>query len=49
MIYKMRINKRIRNIRVYKMLKRSGKRPNLITLLFMKAMAGRGKDEGVQV
>jgi hypothetical protein len=38
MIYKIQINKRVRNIMVYETVRKSGARQNIITKLFMKAI-----------
>lgn len=45
MIYKVRVNKRIRNIKVYNVLKRKGEKPNFLTTLFMKLFLGNKKEE----
>ena len=44
MIYKVRINKRIKNIRVYAILKKTTGNVNAMTKLFMKIFE-RGKKE----
>ena len=38
MIYKIRINRKVKNIKVYKILKKTGEKPNIITMLFMKML-----------
>jgi hypothetical protein len=46
MRYNIRVNKRIRDVRVYKVLKKTEGNANLLTKLFIKVFAGR-KKEGV--
>lgn len=43
MKYKIRINKRVRYIRVYKVILRAGERTNALTKLFIKIFGGRGR------
>ncbi len=42
MVYYIRINRHIRNVRVYSVLKKMGKGENLITKLFKKALKQGG-------
>jgi hypothetical protein len=44
MRYSVRINKRVRNTQVYKVIKKSAGNPNLVTKFFMKVFAGRKKE-----
>ena len=45
MKYSVRINKRVRNTQVYKVLKKSAGNPNLATRFFMKLLQGKKKEE----
>jgi hypothetical protein len=48
MIYQVRLNKRIKNVRVYKIIKKIGRRDNVITKLFLKAFNQGNKSEEEQ-
>lgn len=43
MKYKIRINKRVRYIQVYKVLSHAGERTNALTKLFIKVFGGRAQ------
>ena len=43
MKYKIRMNKRVRYIRVYKVLSHAGERTNALTKLFIKMFGGRAQ------
>ena len=45
MIYRVRLNKKVRNIRVYHLLKKSGQGQNVITRLFMRIFVKKKGDE----
>ena len=45
MIYKIQINKRPRNIRVYEVLRKTGGQQNALTRIFLKMMNRKKKDE----
>ncbi|MCW6159722.1 MAG: hypothetical protein LVQ95_01375 [Candidatus Micrarchaeales archaeon] len=45
MRYSIRINKKMRNIRVYAIVKKVQGNPNILTKLFMRIFAGRKKEE----
>ncbi len=45
MIYRVRLNRKVRNIRVYTLLKKSGAKQNAITKLFMQIFAGKKSEE----
>ena len=41
MIYRVQVNRKVRNIKVYTVLRGSGQRQNAITKLFMQIFGGR--------
>lgn len=43
MIYRVHLNKKVRNIKVYNVLKASGQRQNFLTKLFMKVFTPQRK------
>ncbi len=45
MQYNIRVNRRIRNVKVYRVVKKLEKGPNPLTKLFIKLFAGRKKEE----
>ena len=45
MIYRVQLNRKVRNIRIYTLLKRSGQRQNAITRLFMQVFSRKKADE----
>lgn len=44
MHYKIRVNKRVRNIKSYTIVKRMEGNPNIMTKLFMRLFAGKKKE-----
>ena len=46
MIYRVRLNRKVRNIKVYDVLKKSGQGQNFITKLFMRIFAQKKTEEG---
>lgn len=44
MKYKIRINKRVRYIKVYKVLIRAGEHTNALTKLFIRIFSGKSKN-----
>ncbi len=46
MIYKVQVNKKVMNIRVYSMLKKSGARENALTKLFERFFVKKKPEEG---
>ncbi len=44
-IYQARINRRIRNVKVYSIQRRIGQSDNFLTRLFMRIFAGKGRQE----
>ncbi len=44
MIYNVRINKRVKYIRIYTVLKHVRGRQNMLTKLFARVFAGKNKD-----
>ena len=45
MIYRVRLSKKVRNIKVYDLLKKSGQAQNVITRLFMRVFAKKKPEE----
>ena len=45
MIYRVRLNRKIHNIKVYTVLKKSGQKQNVITKLFMGVFAKKGRSD----
>ncbi len=45
MIYRVQLNRRVRNIKVYTLLKKSGEQQNALTKLFMRIFGGKKKAE----
>ncbi len=43
--YTVRVNKRIKNVNIYKVLKRSSGNTNLLTKIFIRIFAGKKKEE----
>ena len=47
MKYAIRVNKRVRNFRVYKVLKKTIGNVNIVTKIFIRIFSGRKKEEEV--
>ncbi len=47
MKYAIRVNKRVRNFRVYKVLKKTSGNVNIVTKIFIRIFSGRKKEEEV--
>lgn len=45
MIYRVQVNRKIRNIKVYNILKKGGQKENVITRLFERVFVKRKPDE----
>jgi hypothetical protein len=45
MQYNIRVNRRIRNVKVYRIIKKMEKGPNPLTKLFIKIFSGKKKEE----
>lgn len=45
MEYKVRINKKVKNVHVYAVLKKTEGEPNLITKFFIRIFTGKKKEE----
>jgi hypothetical protein len=48
MIYRVRLNRKVRNIKIYTVLIKSGQRQNVITRLFMRIFAKKGAGEAAK-
>jgi hypothetical protein len=46
MLYRARLNRKVRNIKVYTLLKSSGERQNAVTKLFMRIFAKKNTEQG---
>lgn len=46
MRYSIRINRRVRNTRVYTVVKRIEGNPNILTKFFIRVFSGRKREEG---
>ena len=44
MIYRIRINERVRNVKVVHIIKRLSGNPNILTRLFIRIFAGKKKE-----
>ncbi len=49
MKYSVRVIKRVKYVRVYSIVKRIGRQPNLLTKLFMKAFTKKSDEEQMKV
>ncbi len=47
MKYAIRVNKRVRNFRVYKVLKKTSGNVKIVTKIFIRIFSGRKKEEEV--
>jgi hypothetical protein len=48
MIYRVRLNKKVRNIKVFTMLIKSGQAQNIITRLFMRVFIKKKSEEAAK-
>ena len=48
MIYRVQVNRRVRNIRVYNVLRKTGPAQNPLTKVFMRVFGGRRPGEAVK-
>jgi hypothetical protein len=46
MMYKVQVNRKVRNIRVYNVLRKSGARENALTKLFERVFVKKKPEEG---
>ncbi len=49
MKYNVRVIKRVKYVRVYSVVKRAGRQPNLLTRLFMKAFTKKNEEEQIKM
>lgn len=49
MQYAVRINKRVKNVRVFTVLKKTSGNVNIVTKLFIRIFAGKKKDKDEQL